>query len=191
MYITNDKKAVPSRRTLLRNKRLVLLNNSAIWQPDEFSTLTKRTFAILEDSDQKALPQFDARADSCRNQELSVTIGQNYSDVGKGKIVTVLDGKCPVPLSFDGNRFHPNSNAIHIVTGGVKGFGMATVKWVFSKGVKHVAIIGRSEAEERHRGPGRSRLSHLHVQPVNTALRHLLVDRWTGRQCDSGQLLCV
>ena len=146
MYMTDDKEAVPSRGTLLRNKRLLLLSNSAIWQPDEFSTLATRMFAILEDSDQKVLPLFDARAASRRNQELSVTIGQHYSDVEKGKIVTVIYGKCPVPLSFDGKQLHPNSNAIYVVTGGMKGFGMATVKWLFSKGVKHVAIIGRSEA---------------------------------------------
>ena len=146
MYMTDDKEAVPCRGTLLRNKRLVLLSNSAIWQPDEFPTLATRMFAILEDSDQKVLPQFDALVPSHRKQDLSATIGQNISDVEKGKIVTVIDGKCPVPLLFDGNRFIPNSNAMYIVTGGMKGFGMATVKWLFSKGVKHVAIIGRSEA---------------------------------------------
>ena len=146
MYMADDKEAVPSRGTLLRNKRLVLLSNSTIWQADEFPTLARRMFAILEDSDQKALPRFDARAASHRKQNLSATIGQNIRDVEKGKIVTVIDGKCPVPLSFDGTRFNPNSNAIYIVTGGMKGFGMATVKWLFSKGVKHVAIIGRSEA---------------------------------------------
>ena len=79
-------------------------------------------------------------------QELSATIGQNISDVEKGKIVTVVDGKCPASLSFDGNRFHLNSNAIYIVTDAMRGFGMATVRWLCSKGVKHVAIIGRSEA---------------------------------------------
>ena len=146
IYMTDDKEALPSRGTLLRNKRLVLLSNSAIWQADEFPTLATRMFAILEEADQKALPRFDERAASRRNRELSVTIGQNISDIEKGKIVTVVDGKCPVSLSFDGNRFNPNSNAIYIVTGGMKGFGMATVKWLFSKGVKHVAIIGRSEA---------------------------------------------
>ena len=146
MYMADDKEAMPSRGTLFRNKRLVLLSNSPIWQPDEFPTLATRMFAILEVADQKALPQFDARAASRRKRELSDTIGQNISDVAKGKIVIVIDGKCPVPLSFDGNRFNPNSNAIYIVTGGMKGFGMATVKWLFSKGVKHVAIIGRSEA---------------------------------------------
>ena len=146
MYVADDKEALPCPATLIRNKRLVLLSNSAMWQPDDFLTVATRMFSILEDSDQKALPQFDARAASRRMQDLSSTIGQNISDLEKGKIVTVIEGECPVPLSFDGNRFNPNSNAIYIVTGGMKGFGMATVKWLFSKGVKHVAIIGRSEA---------------------------------------------
>ena len=141
MYMTDDKQGVPSRGTLLRNKRLVLLSNSAIWHADEFPILATRMFAMLKD--QKALSQFDVTAPS---QNLSDTMGQNISDFEKGNTVIVVDNTCPVSISFDGNRFHPNSNAIYIVTGGMRGFGMETVKWLFSKGVKHVAIIGRSEA---------------------------------------------
>ena len=146
IYVADDNEAIPSRGTLLRNKRLVLLSKSAVWQTDEFPILATRMFAILDDADQKSLPRFDARAAWRRKQELSATIGQTISDVANEKTVTVVGGKCPVPLSFDGNGFHPNGNAMYIVTGGMKGFGMATVKWLFSRGVKHVAIIGRSEA---------------------------------------------
>ena len=145
VYMSNDKEQIQTQGSLLRNKRLVLLSKNAIWHADEFPSLSTRMFAILEDTEQKALPQFDSSAASLRKQELTVSIGQRISEIQSGKIVTVVDGKCPVPLSFDGSRFKPNSEAIYIVTGGMKGLGMATVKYLSSKGVKHLAIVGRSE----------------------------------------------
>ena len=145
VYMANDKEPMQTQGSLLRNKRLVLLSKNAIWHADEFPSLSTRMFAILEDTEQKALPQFNSSAAALRKQELTVSIGQRISDIQNGKTVTVVDGKCPVPLSFDGSRFMPNSEAIYIVTGGMRGLGMATVKYLFAKGVKHLAIIGRSE----------------------------------------------
>ena len=145
VYMANDKEPIQMQGSFLRNKRHVLLSKNAIWYADEFHSLSTIMFSILEDNEQKALPQFDSGAASLRQQELTVSIGQRISDIQNGKIVTVVDGKCSVPISFDGSRFKPNSEAIYIVTGGMRGLGMATVKYLFAKGVKHLAIIGRSE----------------------------------------------
>ena len=146
MYMADDNDTILRRESILPQKRIVLLKKCDVWQSEEFPSLALRMFAILEDSDQKALPPFDTVAGSLRKQELSTTVEQKTNNVKNPGVVTVVDSKCPVLLSFDGNRFRPNGNAMYIVTGGMKGFGMATVKWLFSKGVKHVAIIGRNEA---------------------------------------------
>lgn len=63
-----------------------------------------------------------------------------------GKIIVRMDGPAPqltppaagvAPLAFDGD-------STWLLTGGITGFGLETVKWLAERGVRHFALLSRS-----------------------------------------------
>lgn len=62
-----------------------------------------------------------------------------------GKVLLdMTDGVDGSQLVYQGNEpIHFSDDGTFVITGGMTGFGMATAKWLVSKGVKHVVILSR------------------------------------------------
>ena len=61
-----------------------------------------------------------------------------------GKVVLAFDAPCPPgakPIPRLGFALSPD--ATYLVTGGRRGFGLASAKWLASRGARHLALIGR------------------------------------------------
>jgi len=59
-------------------------------------------------------------------------------------VVLTFDGPCP-PGAKPARRpgFAPSPDATYLVTGGRRGFGLASARWLASRGARHLALIGR------------------------------------------------
>jgi NADPH:quinone reductase-like Zn-dependent oxidoreductase/NAD(P)-dependent dehydrogenase (short-subunit alcohol dehydrogenase family)/acyl carrier protein len=59
-----------------------------------------------------------------------------------GKLVLVPQGNAGIALPPPAD-FEPNRDGVHIVTGGLGGFGFAAARWLVQRGARTLALIGR------------------------------------------------
>jgi NADPH:quinone reductase-like Zn-dependent oxidoreductase/acyl carrier protein len=63
-----------------------------------------------------------------------------------GKIVLSLNAQ-DVPVQPDSDeRLHLDPGATYLVTGGVRGFGLAIAEWMIERGARNLALVGASDA---------------------------------------------
>ena len=97
MYMADDKEAVPSRGTLLRKQAPCAAQQTApSGSQTNFRHWRRECSPYWKIPTRKLCRSSMPAPLRVITKKLSVTIGQHYSDVEKGKIVTVIDGKCPV-----------------------------------------------------------------------------------------------
>ena len=64
-----------------------------------------------------------------------------------GKVVVSVDRQADVPVyPSRTSTLSLNAQAAYLVTGGLRGFGLATAQWLISQGARHLALVGRSGA---------------------------------------------
>ncbi len=62
-----------------------------------------------------------------------------------GKIV-ILPPTLPEPTSVTTRPFRVAADRTHLVTGGLRGFGLETARWLVARGARHLVLLGRSGA---------------------------------------------
>lgn len=78
-----------------------------------------------------------------------------------GKLVLEVPPSAEPPANLS-PPFH--ADATYLVTGGVRGFGLATADWMVSQGARHLALVGRSEQESAALSTARERWQESGVE---------------------------
>jgi acyl transferase domain-containing protein/NADPH:quinone reductase-like Zn-dependent oxidoreductase/SAM-dependent methyltransferase/acyl carrier protein len=88
-----------------------------------------------------------------------------------GKVVIRTDTVSKHAIAENIDHFPIFSNATYLVTGGLSGFGLATAKWLLSRGAKHLALVGRRGAATEEARAGIAEMeaagAHVHVFAVD------------------------
>ncbi|XP_035670360.1 6-deoxyerythronolide-B synthase EryA2, modules 3 and 4-like isoform X2 [Branchiostoma floridae] len=79
---------------------------------------------------------------------LSHTLHQQQKALKIPDIVTIDAGEVQLGLDIKQNQFHVVNNATYVVTGGLKGFGLALLEWLVKSGAHHLVVLARSEPND-------------------------------------------
>eukprot|EP00058_Branchiostoma_floridae_P003512 XP_002589000.1 hypothetical protein BRAFLDRAFT_87472 [Branchiostoma floridae] len=82
---------------------------------------------------------------------LSHILHQQQKGLKMPDIVTVDDREVQLGLDIKQNQFKAVDNATYVVTGGLKGFGLALLEWMAKCGARHLVVLARSEPNEEAR----------------------------------------
>ncbi|XP_066280923.1 putative inactive phenolphthiocerol synthesis polyketide synthase type I Pks1 [Branchiostoma lanceolatum] len=115
-------------------------------------------FAIAKDI-QHLLSTFDQSHSTLSSLPPSVqtamelsSLSRNLHQQQKGlkipDIVTVDDKEVQLGLDIKQNQFNAGDSATYVVTGGLKGFGLALLEWLAKCGARHLVVLSRSEPNE-------------------------------------------
>ncbi|CAH1252730.1 FASN [Branchiostoma lanceolatum] len=82
---------------------------------------------------------------------LSHILHQQQKGLKIPDIVTVDDKEVQLGLDIKQNQFKAVHKATYVVTGGLKGFGLALLEWLAKSGARHLVVLARSEPNEEAR----------------------------------------
>eukprot|EP00058_Branchiostoma_floridae_P028008 XP_002613499.1 hypothetical protein BRAFLDRAFT_71891 [Branchiostoma floridae] len=113
----------------------------------------------MADNIQQLLSKFDKSDNSLSSLIPSVQTNMDLSSLSKilhhqqkglkmPDIVTVDDREVQLGLDIKQNQFKAVDKATYIVTGGLKGFGLALLEWLAKCGACHLVVLARSEPTE-------------------------------------------
>jgi acyl transferase domain-containing protein/NADPH:quinone reductase-like Zn-dependent oxidoreductase/short-subunit dehydrogenase/SAM-dependent methyltransferase/acyl carrier protein len=126
-------------------------------QTDLAAPLMRKLMQRFQDGSLTPLPyrRFDSRDvhDAFRLMQQSAHIG---------KIVITPPGAPPAPTA--GSPFRVTGKGIHIITGGLGGFGLATAAWLADRGARTIALVGRTGTIDE---PAKACLAQLRAQNVD------------------------
>ncbi|XP_078673121.1 phenolphthiocerol/phthiocerol polyketide synthase subunit C-like [Branchiostoma floridae x Branchiostoma belcheri] len=79
---------------------------------------------------------------------LSRALHQQQKGLKIPDIVTVDDSEVQLGLDIKQSQFKATNKATYVVTGGLKGFGLALLEWLAKSGASHLVVLARSEPNE-------------------------------------------
>ncbi|CAH1261350.1 FASN [Branchiostoma lanceolatum] len=82
---------------------------------------------------------------------LSHILHQQQKGLKIPDIVTIDDKEVQLGLDIKQNQFKAVDKATYVVTGGLKGFGLALLEWLTTRGASHLVVLARSEPNEEAR----------------------------------------
>ncbi|WP_275788530.1 type I polyketide synthase [Pararhizobium gei] len=105
--------------------------------------LTKRIFteigALFEEGKLTPLPYRAFRFDEIRN---AFRLMQNAGHIGKIVVLPPVAGRDEVAVR-PAEKLPVDRTGVHLVVGGIGGFGLAAAKWLVAKGARHIALCTR------------------------------------------------
>eukprot|EP00058_Branchiostoma_floridae_P012892 XP_002598380.1 hypothetical protein BRAFLDRAFT_96863 [Branchiostoma floridae] len=126
------------------------------------SSQGESSLVCIADNIQQLLSKFDRSDNSLSTLKPSVQTSMELSSLShilhqqqKGlkmpDIVTVDDREVQLGLDIKQNQFKAVDKATYVVTGGLKGFGLALLEWLVKCGASHLVVLARSEPNEEAR----------------------------------------
>ncbi|WP_407942745.1 SDR family NAD(P)-dependent oxidoreductase [Methylobacterium ajmalii] len=107
------------------------------FQPDEGKRLFREVMALFTDGSLKALPYQPFAAEEVSD---AFRLMQQSGHVGKIVIAPPKAGTIPAET---GKPFVVATDRVHLVTGGLGGFGIEAARWLADRGARHIALVGR------------------------------------------------
>lgn len=72
---------------------------------------------------------------------------QQSRHIGKLVLSIPVDAAPEAAVALQSEPLRVDQNGTYLVTGGLSGFGLATARWLVSKGARHLALLGRRGAD--------------------------------------------
>ncbi|MGX7703234.1 SDR family NAD(P)-dependent oxidoreductase [Methylobacterium sp. Gmos1] len=107
------------------------------FQPDEGKRLFREVMALFTDGSLKALPYQPFAAEEVSD---AFRLMQQSGHVGKIVIAPPKAGSIPAETT---KPFVVAPDRVHLVTGGLGGFGIEAARWLADRGARHIALVGR------------------------------------------------
>ncbi|TNC07334.1 SDR family NAD(P)-dependent oxidoreductase [Methylobacterium terricola] len=107
------------------------------FQPDEGKRLFREVMALFTDGSLKALPYQPFAAEEVSD---AFRLMQQSGHVGKIVIAPPKAGTIPAETT---KPFVVAPDRVHLVTGGLGGFGIEAARWLADRGARHIALVGR------------------------------------------------
>ena len=101
-------------------------------------TLFEDVMALFEDGSFSPLPY---RVFPARETVDAFRVMQKSGHVGK---IVILPPAVPERIETGARAFTVASDRTHLITGGLRGFGLETARWLVERGARHLVLLGRS-----------------------------------------------
>ncbi len=128
------------------------------FQPDEGKRLFREVMALFTDGSLKALPYQPFAAEEVSD---AFRLMQQSGHVGKIVIAPPKAGTIPAET---GKPFVVAPDRVHLVTGGLGGFGIEAARWLADRGARHIALVGRKAPSGE---PALSTIAELEARGVS------------------------
>ncbi|MGF3026773.1 SDR family NAD(P)-dependent oxidoreductase [Methylobacterium aquaticum] len=107
------------------------------FQPEEGKRLFREVMALFTDGSLKALPYQPFAAEEVSD---AFRLMQQSGHIGKIVIAPPKAGTIPAETA---KPFVVAPDRVHLVTGGLGGFGIEAARWLADRGARHIALVGR------------------------------------------------
>ncbi|KMO22683.1 type I polyketide synthase [Methylobacterium platani] len=128
------------------------------FQPDEGKRLFREVMALFTDGSLKALPYQPFAAEEVSD---AFRLMQQSGHVGKIVIAPPKAGTIPAETT---KPFVVAPDRVHLVTGGLGGFGIEAARWLADRGARHIALVGRKAPSGE---PALSTIAELEARGVS------------------------
>ena len=109
-------------------------------QGEDGAKMFREVMALFNDGGLKPLPYQPFTADETSD---AFRLMQQSGHVGKIVIAPPAPGRV---MAVPRQPFAVSAEGVHLVTGGLGGFGVEAARWLADKGAKHLVLVGRSGA---------------------------------------------
>ncbi len=148
------------------NAKIATVDIDRLWleNPDQIEVLFKNAIKKVSSGDLPALPYQVFSTANAKEAFRQMAAAKHI-----GKIVLTSDRRHSHAESLDQETIIRN-NSTYIVTGGTRGFGLATANWLAEQGAQHVVVIGRTPSNSNKLDSVRIKASALGCQIVAIAV---------------------